>query len=148
MSKAAHYNQGWTRISATSIWLGSLKNWNICFLPHKKDWMLHSCSKITFGSQWPVCKHWARGRCLHFWKYSRHTGWPVFDGFNTQMALLFNVFPETMKDRIKRLFCVTGRKSESIQSNKDFSWPVGYSTWNILHHQSWSSYFPWEHSNV
>lgn len=39
ISKEAPYNQGWTRISTTSIWFGILKNWNICFLPHKKDWM-------------------------------------------------------------------------------------------------------------
>lgn len=54
------------------------------------------------------------------------------DCFYRQMALLFNVFPGTMKDRIKGLFYVTGQESESIQSSKDFSLPIRYSTWNLL----------------
>lgn len=50
-----------------------------------------------------------------------------------QMAFLFNVFPETMKDKIKGLFYATGQEIENIKS-KDFSLPVGYSTWNFLHY--------------
>lgn len=76
------------------------------------------------------------------------------DCFYIQMALRFNVFPGTTKHRIKGLFYVTGQESESIQINKDFSLPTGYSTWNLLpsialgQHWSLSGDFPWELSNI
>lgn len=52
--------------------------------------------------------------------------------FYMQIALLFNVFPGTMKDKIKRLFYVTGQETENIKSSNDFSPPLSYSTWNFL----------------
>lgn len=144
ISKEAHYNH--YRISIISIWFRIPKIWNTCFLPH-------SGSKISLGSQCSICKHWATGKYLYFWKCSDTEDDP-FRLFLYTNGFAFQCIPRNNKERIKGLLYETGQETENIESNNDFSLPVNYSTWNFLpsitlgQHWSLSSYFPCKLSNI
>lgn len=143
ISKEAHYNH--YRISVISIWFRIPKIWNASYhiqaqksalvasAPYASTELLES-TYISENAQTQKMTH--------------------LDCFYIQMALLFNVFPGTIKERIKGLLYETGQETENIESNNDFSLPLNYSTWNFLpsitlgQHWSLSSYFSCKLSNI
>lgn len=99
ISKEAHYNQRWTRISVISICFRIPKIWNTSYhiqaqksalvasAPYRSTELLES-TYISENAQIQKMTH--------------------LDCFYIQMPLLSNVFPETMKDKVKGLFYATG----------------------------------------